>query len=185
MDAAEYMKGHKNEFDVIIVDSSDPVGPAATLYSSDFYRNMHAALKPGGIVCTQGECQWLHLDLIHKVIGDAAALFPTVEYAFASVPTYPSGQIGFIMGRKADSALGALLGGGRALSQGRAVPAAMQSALRYYSQAIHRACFVLPKFVADRLPASKQGGGWGRLAELVLFAAPLAYLVATQLAKRK
>jgi spermidine synthase len=48
MDAAEYMKGHRNEFDVIIVDSSDPVGPAETLYSSEFYANMHAALRPGG-----------------------------------------------------------------------------------------------------------------------------------------
>jgi spermidine synthase len=100
MDAAEYMKAHQNEFDVIIVDSSDPVGPAETLYTSDFYRNMHSALRPGGIVCTQGECQWLHLDLIARVMADAKAMYPTVDYAYSCVPTYPDGQIGFILAAK-------------------------------------------------------------------------------------
>ena len=178
MDAAEYMKLHKNEFDVIIVDSSDPVGPAETLYSSEFYRNMHAALRPGGIVCTQGECQWLHLPLIKKVMGDAAELFPTVEYAFASVPTYPSGQIGFILGRKAGTALSALLGGGAALCQGRTVPAAMAAELRYYSEAIHRASFVLPKFAADKLPVAKQAsGGWGLYAAAAAVVAVQVWLL--------
>ena len=53
MDAAIYMKEHANEFDVIIVDSSDPVGPAETLYTSSFYADMKACLRPGGLVCTQ------------------------------------------------------------------------------------------------------------------------------------
>ena len=53
-DAAVYMKDHKGEFDVIIVDSSDPVGPAESLYTSAFYADMKDALKAGGIVCTQG-----------------------------------------------------------------------------------------------------------------------------------
>ena len=99
-DASAYMAQHKGEFDVIIVDSSDPVGPAAMLYSSKFYSDMHAALRPGGIVCTQGECQWLHLDLIARVMKDAKALYPTVDYAFSCVPTYPDGQIGFIIASK-------------------------------------------------------------------------------------
>ena len=100
MDAAEYMRGHSAEFDVIIVDSSDPVGPAETLYTSDFYANMYAALRPDGVVCTQGECMWLHLDLIQKVMADAKALYPTVDYGYACVPTYPFGQIGFIVATK-------------------------------------------------------------------------------------
>ena len=53
MDAAVYMKEHANEFDVIIVDSSDPVGPAETLYTSSFYSDMKACLRAGGLVCTQ------------------------------------------------------------------------------------------------------------------------------------
>jgi spermidine synthase len=183
MDAAEYMKGHKNEFDVIIVDSSDPVGPAETLYSSEFYANMHAALRPGGIVCTQGECQWLHLPLISKVIGDAKQLYPTVEYAFASVPTYPSGQIGFIIARKAQAGLAALFGGG-ALAQGRAVPVAMRKELRYYSEAVHRACFVLPRFAEKELPAAAVPAA-GAPAALVALAALAGAAAAALFLRRK
>lgn len=97
MDAAVYMKAHKAEFDVIIVDSSDPVGPAETLYTSDFYTDMNNALRGNGIVCTQGECMWLHLDLIARVMRDAKGLYPTVDYAYTCIPTYPSGQIGFVL----------------------------------------------------------------------------------------
>lgn len=155
-DAAIYMKQHQGFFDVIIVDCSDPVGPAETLYSSDFYRDMYYALRPGGIVCTQGECQWLHLDLIRRVLGDAKAMYPVVDYSFACVPTYPSGQIGFVM---------AVKGGTKAESDPlflrtpkRAVPAEMKASLRYYTEAVHKAAFVLPQFaeakLADVRPAS-------------------------------
>ena len=68
MDAAAFIKDKQGEFDVIIVDSSDPIGPAATLYTSEFYKDMRSALQPGGIICTQGECQWLHLEFIGKVL---------------------------------------------------------------------------------------------------------------------
>ena len=63
-DGYAYMKSKPGEFDVIIVDSSDPVGPAETLFQKEFYEFMKLALRPGGIVCTQAECQWLHLDII-------------------------------------------------------------------------------------------------------------------------
>ena len=145
MDAAKYMQEHSNEFDVIIVDSSDPVGPAETLYTSDFYRNMHKALRDGGIVCTQGECQWLHLDLIQKVMGDASALYPVVDYAYSGVPTYPNGQIGYILGCKAKR------GGASLRTPARPVPASMRKSLRYYSEAVHEAAFVLPAFALKQL----------------------------------
>ena len=124
MDAAAYMKGHKDEFDVIIVDSSDPVGPAETLYTSDFYTDMRGALRDGGVVCTQGECQFLHLELIAKVMADAAGLYPVVDYAYSTVPTYPDGQIGYILARK-----GAPPAGGRAClrTPARPVPAIGES----------------------------------------------------------
>jgi spermidine synthase len=146
MDAALYMKEHKAEFDVIIVDSSDPVGPAESLYTSEFYLNMHAALRPGGIVCTQGECQWSNLSLIKKVMGDAAQIYPTVDYAYTCIPTYPSGQIGFILANKG--------GNGKAnMRSPRPIPASMTSSLRYYNSTIHAASFVLPNFAADELVA--------------------------------
>ena len=145
MDAAIYMREHKSEFDVIIVDSSDPVGPAETLYTSAFYSDMHAALRAGGVVCTQGECQWLHLDLIKRVMGDARALYPTVDYAYSCVPTYPNGQIGFIIAAKAGGSAGSLR------APHMPVPADMAKALRYYSAEAHEAAFVLPAFAAKTL----------------------------------
>lgn len=84
-------------FDCIICDSSDPVGPAASLFTPEFYRNMYIALKEGGTISTQGECQWQYLDLITSVLSTCKGIFPVVRYAYASMPSYPSGQIGFII----------------------------------------------------------------------------------------
>ena len=101
-DAARYLKneGKSQNYDVIICDSSDPVGPAEVLFQPEFFTSMRDALSPTGVLCTQGECQWLHLDLIEKVIGECRTLFPTVRYAYTAIPTYPSGQIGFIIATK-------------------------------------------------------------------------------------
>ena len=96
-DAAEYVKGKADEYDVVIVDSSDPVGPAETLFTSTFYRALRGAMRPGAIMCNQGECMWLHLDLIGEVLKHCTQVFPSVDYAFTTIPTYPSGQIGFLM----------------------------------------------------------------------------------------
>lgn len=101
-DAARYLKneGKTQNYDVIICDSSDPVGPAEVLFQPEFFTSMRDALSPTGVLCTQGECQWLHLDLIEKVIGECRSLFPSVRYAYTAIPTYPSGQIGFIIATK-------------------------------------------------------------------------------------
>jgi len=131
-------------YDAIIVDSSDPVGPAETLFEPAFYDSMRAALAPGGVVCTQGECMWLHLPLIAKVVAACRASFPTVEYAYTTVPTYPSGQIGFIM-CSLDASKHALV------RPKRAPVAALQDQLQYYSPEIHSTAFVLPQFAARAL----------------------------------
>jgi spermidine synthase len=99
-DAARYLReeGPGQNYDVIICDSSDPVGPADVLFQPEFFRSMKNALNPKtGVICTQGECQWLHLDFIAGVIGKVRGLFPSVKYAYTTIPTYPSGQIGFLI----------------------------------------------------------------------------------------
>jgi spermidine synthase len=53
-DGFKYLQEHRGAFDVIITDSSDPVGPAESLFGEDFYRLMKESLKEDGIVCTQG-----------------------------------------------------------------------------------------------------------------------------------
>jgi spermidine synthase len=97
-DAAAFLReSDPSQYDVIICDSSDPVGPAEVLFQPQFYESMLRALKPGGVLCTQGECQWLHLELITSVVKACADIFGTVEYAYTAMPTYPSGQLGFLL----------------------------------------------------------------------------------------
>lgn len=144
-DAAAYLReeGSTQQYDVIICDSSDPVGPADVLFQPEFFQSMQKALNPvGGVVCTQGECQWLHLDLIKRVMGEVRSFFSQVQYAYTTIPTYPSGQIGFLVLSPDSSTV---------LNRAsRSVPEDMP--LRYYSEEVHSAAFVLPsKFPANSL----------------------------------
>jgi spermidine synthase len=68
-----------------------------TLFRPEFFLSMKNALAPHGLICTQGECLWLHLDLIANVFNQCKEIFPSVRYAYTTIPTYPSGQIGFII----------------------------------------------------------------------------------------
>ena len=140
-DGAQFMKENQSSFDVIITDSSDPVGPACVLFETPFYKAMHGSLRDGGIICTQGECVWLHIDLIQPLVKAITPLFHTVEYAYCTIPSYPSGQIGFIIACKAGGASG----------NGCKVPVRvpeerLQKELKYYTSEIHQASFVLPAF---------------------------------------
>ena len=140
-DGAQFMKENQSSFDVIITDSSDPVGPACVLFETPFYKAMHGSLRDGGIICTQGECVWLHIDLIQPLVKAITPLFHTVEYAYCTIPSYPSGQIGFIIACKAGGESG----------NGCKVPVRvpeerLQKELKYYTPEIHQASFVLPAF---------------------------------------
>jgi spermidine synthase len=137
MDGAKFMGENKASFDVIITDSSDPVGPASVLFETPFYNAMYACLREGGIVCTQGECIWLHLDLVAPLVTSIKQSYSSVEYAYTSIPSYPSGQIGFIVATK---------GRGGCKEPSRSPDDEMQAALRYYTPEIHKASFVLPAF---------------------------------------
>uniref|UniRef100_A0A2I3GPJ4 Spermidine synthase n=1 Tax=Nomascus leucogenys TaxID=61853 RepID=A0A2I3GPJ4_NOMLE len=79
-DDFEFMKQNQDAFDVIITDSSDPMGPAETLFKESYYQLMKTALKEDGVLCCQGECQWLHLDLIKEMQQFCQSLFPMVAY---------------------------------------------------------------------------------------------------------
>jgi len=136
-DGAKFMEENQDSFDCIITDSSDPVGPASVLFETPFYNAMHASLREGGIVCTQGECMWLHLDLIKPLVSSIAKTYTTVEYAYTTIPTYPSGQIGFILATK---------GRGGCKEPSREPDDKTASELQYYSSELHKAAFVLPAF---------------------------------------
>lgn len=136
-DGAKFMEENQDSFDVIITDSSDPVGPASVLFETPFYKAMYGSLREGGIVCTQGECMWLHLDLIQPLVNAIGSVYSTVEYAYTTIPTYPSGQIGFIVATK---------GRGSCKAPSRVPTDSVSETLRYYTPELHEAAFVLPAF---------------------------------------
>jgi spermidine synthase len=159
MDGAKFMAQHKSTFDIIITDSSDPVGPASVLFETPFYTAMYESLRPGGIVCTQGECIWLHLNLIRPLIKAITPLFQTVEYAYVTIPSYPSGQIGFVIATKAadDTAeeeeekdeIGDDTTKRLKTDVGCKFPKRIPeegARLKYYTPEVHSAAFVLPAF---------------------------------------
>ncbi|KAJ2616232.1 putrescine aminopropyltransferase [Coemansia sp. RSA 1365] len=138
-DGFDFLQNKKDYFDVIITDSSDPVGPAESLYQSRYYELMRDALRDGGIVSTQGECQWLHLPLIKEVLTFARRLFSVAEYAYTTIPTYPSGQIGFILCSKSKTT-------NFKEPLRRVSPEQELKLFKYYNADIHRAAFILPNF---------------------------------------
>jgi spermidine synthase len=208
-DGFKFLDDYKNEFDVIITDSSDPEGPAESLFQKPYFELLFGALKEGGVITTQGctfsfvkldldiftfvfsnfvgdylvvfvfprrvgtmcsasalhlcehasfftsyfqgsanfdpaENQWLHLPLITKLKKDCKEVFPNVEYAYTTIPTYPSGQIGFMVCCKdANRDLKTPL---RSWT-----PEEEDKLCRYYNADIHKASFVLPTFARTAL----------------------------------
>lgn len=136
-DGAQFMEEHEDYFDVIITDSSDPIGPASVLFDTPFYKSIYKALREGGIVSTQGECMWLHIHLIKPLMDSISTFFSTVSYAYTTIPTYPSGQIGFILATK---------GMGDVDKPLRKPSEEVQASLKYYTYELHSAAFVLPAF---------------------------------------
>jgi spermidine synthase len=96
-DGFQFLKDNQNQFDVIITDSSDPEGPAESLFQESYYELMKNALRENGIICCQGETYWLFSDLIRKIVKFAGNIFPSVSYARCQTPTYPTGLIGFVI----------------------------------------------------------------------------------------
>ena len=94
-DGSEFMAQSAGAYDVILVDCSDPDGPAGVLFSRQFHENMKNALAPGGVAAAQCESFYLYGPLIKKVFEHLPELFPVALYYLALVPTYLSGIIGF------------------------------------------------------------------------------------------
>nr|CAD1831720.1 unnamed protein product [Ananas comosus var. bracteatus] len=98
-DGVAFMKSlPEGTYDAVIVDSSDPIGPAQELFEKPFFESVARALRPGGVVCTQAESIWLHMHIIEDIVSVCRQVFKgSVNYAWTTVPTYPSGVIGFML----------------------------------------------------------------------------------------
>eukprot|EP00475_Leptophrys_vorax_P016993 TRINITY_DN234_c0_g1_i1.p1 TRINITY_DN234_c0_g1~~TRINITY_DN234_c0_g1_i1.p1 ORF type:complete len:315 (-),score=86.42 TRINITY_DN234_c0_g1_i1:36-935(-) len=150
-DASKFIQlpEYRNYFDVVISDTSDPVGPAQPLFEKPFYQNLYDALRDGGRVCCQGESMWLHLDLIKKLVAECGEPFAEAAYASTQIPTYPCGQIGLLVCTKQSR--------DEANPSSKAPTRTDEEVLescRYYTPELHQAAFVVPAFVKRAL-ASK------------------------------
>lgn len=95
-DAFGYLEENPGQFDVIISDTTDPIGMAERLFSDEFYNLMVRALVPGGAASTQCEQPFFDTELIKQIYKSAKALTKNPAYYYANIPTYPGGGIGFM-----------------------------------------------------------------------------------------
>ncbi|XP_068632303.1 spermidine synthase [Battus philenor] len=144
-DGFEFMKNHSNEFDVIITDSSDPVGPAVSLFQEDYFALMKSALKPNGIVCSQAGTFWNDINLVTNTLKYCRNQFAVGAYAYTSVPTYPSGLIGFVIGSLDPN----VKFGSPQITFTKEEERSMN--LKYYNSDIHKAAFTLPTSIRNQL----------------------------------
>ena len=140
-DGIRWVTEHHNHYDVIIVDSTDPVGPAVGLFSPTFYRDCARALTDRGILSAQSESPFFDRDEVRAIYANLGQTFPLAKPYTASVPTYPGGYWCFAFATK-DAAQCA------APEQRRY---AAVGPLRYYNPEIHSAAFVLPNYVRELL----------------------------------
>ncbi|MGE5509387.1 MAG: polyamine aminopropyltransferase [Chitinophagales bacterium] len=136
-DGIKHIAEARNRYDLVIVDSTDPIGPAVGLFAREFYQNVFAALREDGLFVAQTESPFYHSDLIRDTFATVRSIFPVTRLYLAAIPTYPSGLWSFTVGsKKHDPSAPAP---GRELS----------FATRYYTPELHRGAFALPKFVSD------------------------------------
>lgn len=136
-DGIQYVKEHKNEFDVIIVDSTDPFSIAEGLFGGNFYKDIYNALTEDGIFVAQTETPFYLPETVKKVFNDARNIFPVTKLFMAAIPTYPGGYWSFTIGSK------------------KYDPTQVDTTkipeldTKYYTPEIHKACFVLPKYIQE------------------------------------
>ncbi|UFJ41158.1 polyamine aminopropyltransferase [Brevibacillus humidisoli] len=136
-DGVEFVKEASEHYDVIIVDSSDPVGPAKQLFERDFYQNIYNALKRDGLMVCQSQSPIFHFDVLEQTHSRINGLFPVTRMYTAVVPTYPGGLWSFTLGSK------------RELPEPEELR--FDKETQYVNQDILQRCFQLPQFMRKRL----------------------------------
>ena len=134
-DGIEFIDKTDKKFDIVFIDSSDPIGPSASLHERDFYENLKRCLNLEGIVVLQAGSPFYHLDSIKKKDAFLKKLFKNVCFYTGPVPTYPGGSWCFVF--LADEV--------QPLNIKRDPP----RGLKYFNLDIHQAAFSLPNFLKD------------------------------------
>jgi spermidine synthase len=136
MDGAEFVKSRSSDIDVVLVDSTDPIGFARTLFSDEFFSSVQGALAEEGFYVTHSESLLLHADMVKEVQLSLRTTFPVVDLYTAPIATYPGNWWAFDIGsRKLDP---------------RIMRRAFAMETKYYDDEIHEHAFV-PRKLYERL----------------------------------
>lgn len=143
-DGLRFVRTRKEEYDLIIVDSTDPFGPGEGLFTREFYGNCFRALREGGILVNQHESPYYAADAraMQRAHHRLRQTFPVAQVYQAHIPTYPSGHWLFGFASKGSDPLGDLK---------EEAWNALGLKTRYYNTALHRGAFALPNFVKELL----------------------------------
>ncbi len=132
-DGNEFITTTEEKFDVVLVDSSEPVGPSSVLHGREFFRKLKQRLNPGGVIVAQAGSPIFHLEHLKQQALMLKDIYPNVYFFCGPVPTYPGGSWCYVF-----------------LSENR-LPwdkkQAPPAGLKYYTTDIHEAAFVLPGFM--------------------------------------
>jgi spermidine synthase len=135
VDGLQWVKDRKNTYDVILVDSCDPVGPGIGLFRAPFYKDCAASLKKGGIFVNQSESPHQHPDIIKEIYSELRKAYKHQGMYLAHMPTYPTGCWSF-----------AFNSNDLTVQEGiaRAAKGTKPIETKYYNRELHAAAFVLP-----------------------------------------
>ncbi len=148
-DGARFVAETDRSFDVIIVDSTDPMGPGEVLFTSAFYSDCKARLNQGGVMTTQSGVVMIQGEELTTTVSRIGEHFADAHGYIAAVPTYAGGFMGFGWGTD-DTSL-------RRISEDvlRERFTATNLSTKYYNPSLHRGAFALPTYIAERVEAGK------------------------------
>lgn len=143
-DGLKFIRSRKKEYDLIIVDSTDPVGPGEGLFTKEFYGNCHNALKDDGILVNQHESPYYSFNTkamqrAHQRIREK---FKIARVYQAHIPTYPSGYWLFGFASKTFDPVHDL---------DEAAWKRLNLKMKYYNTSLHKGCFAIPNYVKELL----------------------------------
>ena len=141
-DGIRYMAETKEHFDIILVDSTDPVGPATPLFDAEFYRNAARVLTSDGILISQAESPFYDQDIQHAMFANQRPFFKKLHLYLFTNMTYPGGLWGFGFASKSLCPI-----------RDFNAESVRSSGIKfgYYNEKIHCSAFVLPTFISDNL----------------------------------
>ncbi|QBG35411.1 polyamine aminopropyltransferase [Litorilituus sediminis] len=141
-DGVKFVNETTEKFDVIIVDSTDPIGPAQPLFGEAFYQDVYNCLADDGIVVSQGESSWYAMDIQQSLLKVLNSVFPnSYLYSFSNL-TYPGGLWSFTFASKQYHPC-------RDFNPERVSESGLS--FDYYNANLHTAAFALPSFALNGL----------------------------------